>query len=242
MPAPPLTYDKVRYRLMDLGEDNPRFESDDVLEEAITAAVSHYADDRPRDDVVEDVAGNGTGYYALTGASPVLASWTDGFSRVTGIDFPAGAVASGYTPTWLDPDLDWRTYRDETALYLYLPNHAPALTETLRITYTARHTHTAATDTVPAGDYDAVCDLAAHYACLMLATKAAGNQDSVIAADATNYRDAQLRYKQQAEAWLKSYERRLGITDGIAPASAVADWTRPSTAFWPMLTHSRRWR
>lgn len=240
--APTATADKVRYRLMDLSTSNPRFEDQDVLEEAIASAVTHYSNDRPRDNVVEDVTGNGGGYYVLVGTSPVLASWSDGFSRVTSIDYPAGTVVAGYTPTWLDPDIDWRYYRVGTTLYLRLVSHAPAATEKLRVTYTARHSHTTVSDTVPAQDLDALCDLAAHYACTMLATKAAGNQDSVIAADATNYRDAQLRYSQQAKAWLDSYERRMGLKAGIAPASAMADWTRPSTLGYPTLTHGRRWR
>lgn len=242
MPAPTLTADMVRYRTMTLSESNPHFEDFDVLEAAISAAVAHYSNDRPRSDLVEDVTGTGSQYYALTGASPVLTAWADGFSRVVSIDYPAGAVAVGYTPTWLDPDLDWRYYRNETALYLWLPGSTPSATQTLRITYTAMHVHSTTVDTVPAGDLEALYDLGAHYLCQMLATKAAGNQDSLIAADSTNYRDAQLRFSQQAKAWLDSYNRRLGLASGVAPASATADWSRPTTMGYPMLTHYRRWR
>jgi hypothetical protein len=242
MAAPTATRTKVRYRLMDISATNPLLVDATTLDEAIAMAVTHYSNDRPRADVVEDVTGNGTAYYTLVGASPVLPSWTDGFSRVATVDYPAGTVDADYHPSWLDPDTDWRYYRDETKAYLYLPNHAPAVSETLRITYTARHTHTSVTDTVPSGDLDALCDLAAGYACTMLATKAAGTQDSVIAADSTNYRDAQLRYSQQAKAWFDAYSRQLGLTMGTAPASALTDWTRPGSTGYPMLTHSRRWR
>jgi hypothetical protein len=80
----------------------------------------------------------------------------------------------------------------------------------------------------------------------MLATRAAGSSDSTIGADSVNYRDAQLRYKQQAEAWMQSYSDRMGqAMDGTpAGASANANWnSRNLNVFgrdW--LTHPRRFR
>lgn len=242
MSAPTTTVDKVRRRLMDLSTTNPLVDDYTVLEEAIIAALTRFSQDRPRDDVVADVTGNGTGYYALTGGGAVLASWADGFSRVVSVEYPAAAVASGYTPTYLDNDLDWTYYASATVKYLRLRYAEPTASETLRVTYTAPHTHSTSTDTVPSSDLDALCDLSAHFACLALATKAAASQDSVIAADSTNYRDGQLRFKQQAEEWMKSYERRLNLKDGTAGAGATADWNRKSSSGWPFLTHSRRWR
>lgn len=241
MAAPTTTTDKVRRRLVDLSTTNPLAGDYTVLEEAITAAVTRFSQDRPR-DVVVDVAGSGSEYYPLTGGSSVATSWVDGSSRIASIDYPAAAVAAGYTPTWLDPDLDWTIYRSATVTYLRFRSTSPASGETARVTYTAPHTHTSVTDTVPAPDLDALCDLAAHYACLALATKAAASQDSVIAADSTNYRDSQLRFNQQAESWLKSYEDRMGIKDGgVAGASATGDWNRSNTVGQPWLTHNRRW-
>lgn len=242
MAAPTSTKVKVKRRLLDLSDDNPLLANDEALEECIAQAVTRYSQDRPR-EIVDDVTGSGANVYPLTGASKVLASWSDGTSRIVSIDYPAEAVSGDFTTSWLDSDIDWSTYKDETVVWLRLPNHSPAATETMRITYTAPHTHTSVTDTVPAADLDALCDLAAHYACLALQTKAAGNQDSIIAADSTNYRDAQLRYRQAAEDWLKSYEARMGITDGgVLGASATADWNRPTTTGYPWLTHSGRWR
>jgi len=171
----------------------------------------------------------------------------DGASSIQSIDYPAGTVAVGYTPTWLDPDNDWTYYRNETGLYLRLTSAQPTASEKVRVTYTAPHTHTSATDTVPSQDLDALCDLAAYYACLALATKAAASSDSVIAADSTNYRDGQLRFKQQAEEWLASYGERMGISVGkdgtTAPAgaSSTGDWNRTNTVGGAFLTHSRRW-
>lgn len=240
MSAPTTTVDKVRRRLVDLSATNPLTDDYTVLEEAISAAISRYSQDRPR-EIVDDVTGTGATVYPLTGGSKVVDAWVDGVSRVVSIDYPAATVSGDFTPTWLDPDLDWTLYQDTTTIYLRFRNHAPAATETVRLTYTTTHTHDTVTDTVPAQDLDALCDLAAHYACLALATKAAATQDSLIAADSTNYRDSQLRFKQQADAWLKSYEDRMGIKDGVAGASATADWNRSNTVGQSWLTHHRRW-
>jgi hypothetical protein len=179
----------------------------------------------------------------------VLASWSDGLSQILAIDYPAKPVTSGYSPTWLDESSDWTTYRDgSNVLYLRFRGVTPAATEKARATYTAPHVHSTVSNTVPAGDVDALCDLAAYYACLALATKMAASQDSLIAADSTNYRDGQIRFSQQAKLWLDSYHARMGIsvgkdgTAGVAGASAYADWNRTATTGGPFLTHNRRWR
>jgi hypothetical protein len=254
MGAPATTLDKVRWRICDLSVTDPLL-SDDALDEVIAQAVSHYTGDRPR-VVVADVDGDGSAYYPLTGADAVLADWADGSSRVVSIDYPAGTVASGGSPNWLDSDLDWTFYRDADLAYLRFLAVSPSTGRTARVTYTAPHVHSDEQDTVPAGDLDALCDLAAHYGCQALATKMAASSDSLIAADSTNYRDGQLRFKQQADAWLASYRTRLGLpatgagsgagsgagAGQQAGASATADWNRPATTGWPLLTHSRRWR
>jgi hypothetical protein len=242
MAAPQDTIDKVRRRLVDLSATNPLAGDPDVIDEAIASAVSRYTTDRPR-ELTADVTGAGSEYYPLTGDDAVLASWSDGVSQITAIDYPAKPVSAGYAPTWLDKTFDWTTYRDGAGVtYLRFLTVTPLATETARVTYTAPHIHSTALDTIPSGDLDAVCDLAASYACQALATKMAASQDSLISADSTNYRDGQLRFSQQAKGWLDSYKARLGITDGVAGASAVADWNRTTTTGGPFLTHSRRWR
>lgn len=243
MPSPANTKLKVRYRLMDVDLVNPLLADETLLDEAISQAVDRYSRDRPR-EIVEDETGAGSGYFVLVGAGAVLASWVDGFSEILSIDYPAGAISATYAPTWLSLDDDVRYYRDATKTYLYLPNAQPSASETVRITYTARHTHTEVTDTIPTGDLDPLCDLAAHYACLYLATRAAGTSDSTIAADGVNYRDAQLRWKQQAAEWLARYQTALNLseTGDVAGASANADWDQRLESGWNFLTHSPRRR
>lgn len=251
MAAPAATRSAVRYRLLDLDATNPLLTDATTLDAAISSAVAKYGQDRPL-EVVEDEAGNGSPFFVLVGSGAVLASWQDGSSQIQRIEYPASAVGADYVPTYLDRQDDWdEGYRDASKTYLRLKTVVPAATETIRVTYTAPHTHTSATNTVPSGDLEALYDLAAHFACLALGTKMAGSSDSTISADSVNYRDSQLRYKQQAEAWLASYNDRMGIStgdtgggsggSGVVGASAVGDWDRTYQSGAPFLTHwSRR--
>lgn len=241
MSAPDATRQELRYRLLDLDLVNPLLADNAALDAAISMATTKYSQDRPL-AVVEDELGNGTPFLVLVGAGAVLASWSDGFSDILSIDYPAGAISATYEPTWLEPGEDWTAYRDASKTYLWLRSAAPTTSETVRITYSARHTHTSVLDTVPPADFDALCDLSAHVACVMLATKMAASSDSTMGADSTNYRDGQLRFKQQAEAWLATYSDRMGLAvDGTpAGASAVVDWDSKNIAVnrrW--LTHGR---
>lgn len=251
MAAPTATRSAVRYRLIDTDATNPLLSDATTLDNAIAAAVAKYQLDRPR-LVTADVTGNGTPYYVLVGTGAVLASWSDQFSTIAQIEYPAAAVGADHVPTFLNRQDDWQEdYRDATKTYLRLRTVSPSASETLRITYAAPHTHTSVTDTVPTADLEALYDLAAHYACLELGTKMAGSSDSVISADSVNYRDSQLRYRQQAQDWLASYNRRMGIAGGDGGnagggkpgSSAVADWDRTlQNGRMPFLTHHPRWR
>lgn len=101
----------------------------------IKAALETYSHDKP-DTYTEDESGDGGRYYVLEGAGAVLENWVDDFSRVLGVEYPAATIASDEAPVYLD-DEDWRDdYESGGLRYLYLPNHAPAATETMRITFT----------------------------------------------------------------------------------------------------------
>ena len=113
----------------------------------IKAALERYSRDKP-DEVVKDVTGDGGKYYAIATS---LTSWSEGFSQILKIEYPAPTVASDETPIYLDPE-DWDDdYWDASGAspvrYLYLPNHAPAATETLRVRHTAPYSWTASTIT-----------------------------------------------------------------------------------------------
>jgi len=112
----------------------------------IKAAIERYNNDaQPRSS--GDVTGDAGRYYPLTGDSAVLSGWVDGFSRVEAIEYPAATVASDETPVYLERE-DWRDdYEASSVVYLYLPHHAPAATETMRITYVAPYLWTVSSTT-----------------------------------------------------------------------------------------------
>ena len=102
----------------------------------VQAAVERYSKDAP-DTQTDDVTGDGGKYYVVT---TELSSWVEGFSRITDIEYPAATIASDETPQYLNPedfqDDYWADVSGTQTRHLYLPNHSPASTETMRITYT----------------------------------------------------------------------------------------------------------
>lgn len=131
--------------------DNLIAADDDELSELaryrlIKAAVERYSTDLP-DKYSEDEVGDAGKYYKLTGTSAVLANWVEGFSRITAIEYPAATIAIDQWPNYLEPE-DWRDdYFYGGDRYLWLPNHAPAATETMRITFTVPYGWTASATT-----------------------------------------------------------------------------------------------
>jgi len=112
----------------------------------IKQAVMDYGRDRPN-LVTDDVTGDGGKYYLLDGASAVTSAFSDEFSQIVSIQYPAPTIASDETPVYLDNG-DWdHNYYDASNRYLFLPNHAPVAAETMRITYSAPYVWTAGTIT-----------------------------------------------------------------------------------------------
>jgi hypothetical protein len=125
---------------------------------AVRQACAMYSLDFPV-EVALDVTGDAGKFYAIATA---LTSWSEGHSRIVRIEYPAATVASDESPTYLEPE-DWDdAYWYSSTRYLYLPNHAPAATETMRITYTAPYSWVAgatATSVTQASHGFAVNDL-----------------------------------------------------------------------------------
>lgn len=101
----------------------------------IKSAVERYSIDAP-DTIYEDEAGDGGRYYKLTGTSAVLAGWVEGFSRITGVEYPAATVASDEIPQYLAPEEYQDSYWFSSDRYLFFPNILPTASELMRIGYT----------------------------------------------------------------------------------------------------------
>lgn len=219
-----------------LGADDSNTELDDSeIQANIKAAVERYSRNRA-DEATTDVTGDGGKYYDI---ATDLTSWVEGFSSITSIEYPAATVASDEAPVYLDPD-DWNeNYWASSTRYLYLPNHAPAATETMRITYTAPYTFDGSDNTdVPTQDFYAVCQLAAGLCCQAIATKYSRTNDSTIAADAVNHTSRAAEFAQRARDYIGTYEEHMGLATGddglplVPPDGEFVDWdTAPS---WPL--------
>ena len=193
-------------------------------ERLIETAIERYSHDAPQ-RITVDVSGDGGKYYAITG----LASWLDGFSQIVAIEYPAQAVTADSSPQWLDPE-DWDdNYRDGSDVqYIFMPNHAPAATESFRVTYTTTYQKSSDAYSTPTGDFFAICNLAAHFACMAIATKYARSNDSLINADSVDHGGRSERFRSLARVYEKSYLEHMDMVgdNGSKEHStgAFVDW------------------
>ena len=197
----------------------------------IKSAIERYSRDTP-DEVTADVTGDGGKYYPVAAN---LTSWSEGFSRILSIEYPAQAISADDTPQYIAAG-DWDDdYWASSVRYLFLPNHAPAATETMRIRYLAPYTLTSNAYDIPPIDFNAVCHLATSLCCQAIATKYARTSDSTLSADSVDHAGRSERFRQQAREWMKLYEEHIGLIksasgDGGAdggrdnPASDVIDF------------------
>ena len=108
-------------------------------ERLIKAALERYSNDSPY-EITTDISGDAGKYYDI---ATLITTWVEGFSRIVSIQYPAQAIASDTTPVYLDPEDYDDDYWQGSKRYLWLPNHAPAATETMRIRYTAPYSWSA---------------------------------------------------------------------------------------------------
>jgi hypothetical protein len=182
--------------------------------------------------VTVDVSGDGGNYYGIVAA---LTSWSEGFSQILAIEYPAPTVASDEAPVYLDPE-DWDDdYWDGSTRYLYLPNHAPAAADAMRIRYTTPYTETAGSFDIPPQHFYAVCNLAASLCAQAIANKYSRSSDASIAADSVDHMTRASEWAARARELKRAYRDQLNIQDsGGQPFGVFVDWdTAPS--------ESRRW-
>ncbi len=211
----------------------------DSRDEQIEAALERYSKDRPKESAVKDLSGDGGKYYEIN--ATIFTGWVEGFSRIILLEYPAPTIASDDPPTPLE-DEDWiDDYRDATKRYLYLPNHTPGSSETMRITYTLPYVFanegSETTDT-PEQDFDAICHLAAGLCCQALAVKYGQSIEPTIGVDVINYAQKSDFYARRAKELIALYEEHLGIEEGVAAAGVIAELDVETT----YLFHGRKTR
>lgn len=202
--------------------------NDDILpvqtqQQNVYAAVERYSQDRPH-DVTTDVTGDGGRYYGITAS---LSSWVEGFSRVLAIEYPADAIADDDVPVYLTAE-DWDDdYWAGGTRYLFLPNHSPAATETMRIRYTVPHV---ASDgnyaNVPTNDFYAIGHLVASMMCQSASIRYSKTTDSAIAADAIGHTTRSGEFAARARELEKIYLNHMELDkdQDLRPAGEFLNW------------------
>lgn len=216
-----------------IGPDDANLELDDSeLNTLIKAAVERYSKDTPN-DVTEDVTGDGGRYYDI---NTELASWVEGFSHIVEIEYPAEDIADDTVPQYLD-DEDWHDdYFSGGTRFLFLPNHSPDGTETLRIKYTAPYTFSGSPEEVdtPTQDFYAICNLAACLACQAISAKYSRTSDSTIAADSASHTSRASEFARRSKEYCAFYEEHLGLGEDPDFQQAAGDFVDLDTApSWP---------
>ncbi len=209
--------ERMRSRLQDVaGLLDAATEGD--LYQAVRDGLEQYDDDAPR-VLVADIAGDGVTYdFALP------AGYVDGFSRITAVEYPAGQRQ----PVYLEPT-DWHIYRTPTTTKLRLRWHTPTSGETVRVSYTARHTvedlDGATTTTVPAWHRQAFLALCTARAFSRLAARFVHEQEATLAIDSVERSSKVDQARKLAEALLREYRELVGVRGGEAPAAVRLDWS-----------------
>lgn len=201
-------------RIDRMGEVEVGYLSRDTVEKFVKAAVNRYGRDVPGPPQVDDVTGDGGKYYVIP---TELSSWSEGFSRIILIEYPAAAIAADETPYYLE-DEDWRdNYWSDVSgtrtRHLFLPNHAPASTETMRISYSIPYTWSDSPEVVaiPPEHVHPIADLAAALCCQSLATRYSQIGDTTIEVDAAAHASKAAEFESRAEMYLKAYDEFFGF-------------------------------
>lgn len=220
----------IQQLVTDLVRDDANKISNAQRDQAVAIAVERYSKDRPR-DYVEDVTAPGGNLL------PLPAGWQADFSQLQSIEQPVGNV-----PPSMVPNTAWSLYNAPGGLSVML-SIAIGVNATARLTYTIRHQVDGTHDTIPLGDREAVCCLAAASLCDQLASLYSGDTDSTIQADSVNHASKSSEFAKRATALRKRYHDELGIDlkKNVA-AGVVVSLEAASSLGTDRMTHGKTYR
>lgn len=199
------------------------------IERQVHAAVAAYSSSSPQ-VLFQSYTGDGTYRYVLP------TGWSDGLSVIRRLEYPAGEQA----PVYLKPNR-FGIINDGTSAKVQLFSLTPSSSDGFVVEYTASHSLTASTSTIPDGDYRAMLNLATAFVCIAVASILLRTRDSRIGADALNLRTASDEYKAMAKEYYELYRTMMGIPkDGPAPADAIGDLDLKTGWPYSYLTHQGR--
>jgi len=113
----------------------------------------------------------------------------------------------------------------------------------VRATYTIAHDVSVSADTIPMGDREPVCCLAAASLCDQLAGFYSGDSDSTIQADSVNHQSKAGEFASRARGLRKRYLDELGIdAKKNVAAGVIVDLNLNDSQGYPRLVHNPRRR
>lgn len=205
---------------------------DGEIEAHIYEALSEYSNDRPR-VVVESFNGDGSTY------SFTLTYYAERFTSVYEVEYPGGSQ----TPVKLK-DNDYEIYRGVSTTQLRLHRTVPATGETVIVRYTALHSITSLTSTIPEFDERAFVNLAAARCCTTLAAKYLPHARRDRSPQALEFRSKIADFQGQSRRYLSAYQRHIGSGIEADPTAYTTNVDLDVNLGVPgdRIFHSRNWR
>ncbi len=212
----------------DLVRDTDSILSADQSDRALDLAISRYSEDKPLETVEDLIASADGTRIALPSA------YVHGYSRILSVEYPVGETV----PVIIKA----RVYVSPAGALMDLSTSV-STGDTLRITYTIRHTVTAVTDTITIEHLAGVSHFAAALLCAQLAAYYAHDTDTTIGADAVDHQSKSDKFASLARKYEAVYFRELGIDKNRKPgAAAIVDLDRNLSRGGDRIFHGRRYR
>lgn len=209
----------------DLTRDDAGAVSAAQLLDAVEVAVLRYSKDRPRQVIDEITAPGGT-------VLPLPSGWVTDFSLLQAIEYPVSALV----PNFLGKDA--YAMRNTPDGQQIISSQDFAIDDRVWLHITVPHMLTASRSTIPEGDREAVCCLAAASLCEQLASLYAGDTNSTIMADSVEHQEKSTLFAARAKSLRQRYMNELGVDPKrAAPAGTVISLPSKDSRGRPRLTH-----
>ena len=224
-----MTEAQIRQRVIaEVKDESDKLCDPEDFDNSIQSALKEFSRQIPDVDV-EDVVGSGTNDQDLP------TGWINEFSNIEQIEFPIGNIPA----TYLDPD-NYLIYSDPSGNKIRLLDNQPAMTESIRVSYTLLRVAT----TVPEGDIEAFILLASAFCLEKLANAWLQMNDSLIAADSVDRQNKSRDAAARAKILRALYKAHLGLKDDdtTKAAAAVIDLDYGYPGGGSRLTHRRSGR
>ncbi len=164
------------------------------------------------------------------GILEVIASvpgWRQSGCAIESVEYPAASLANNEEPQMLE-DEEYQVFRTKQGVWLYFPNLSPSASEQVRLSYTRPYQWLESDDPlvdIAEEHFEAVSNLAASIACLLLATRYAQNTGSTISADVVDRRTQADVYRSLAKDFRSAYKSLMseGEAGEGMPGQVIAD-------------------